>query len=160
MDIEEPTCEITSSMPFACDECKKHEAMIADLKKENQALREMQNLKLKKIYNISLKEQLFKRLIGLSKTSFDTLWNFVRPGEYCEKLMFYDPSRRGDDTVSPGRSEENKRGRKPKMLPADQLFMFFVRLKSDLTLDTMSRMLISCINYLYFSIRAIPLWPT
>ena len=74
--------------------------------------------------------------------------------------MFYDPSRRGDDTVSPGRSEENKRGRKPKMLPADQLFMFFVRLKSDLTLDTMSRMLISCINYLYFSIRAIPLWPT
>lgn len=35
--------------------------------------------------------------------------------------MFYDPSRRGDDTVSPGRSEENKRGRKPKMLPADQL---------------------------------------
>ena len=28
--------------------------------------------------------------------------------------MFYDPSRRGDDIVSPGRSEENKRDKRPK----------------------------------------------
>ena len=73
-----------------------------------------------------MKEQLFKSLTGLSKTSFDTFWNFVDIGERCKKLMFYDPSRRGDDIVSPGRSEENKRGRKPKML---RLFMFFVWLK-------------------------------
>ena len=30
--------------------------------------------------NISLKEQLFKCLNVLPKTSFDTLWNFVDPG--------------------------------------------------------------------------------
>ena len=48
---------------------------------------------------------------------------FVDPGKHCKKLMFYDPSRRGDDIVSSGRSEENKRGRNPKMLPVDQLFM-------------------------------------
>ena len=31
VDIEEPTFEISSSMPFVNDECKKHEAMIIDL---------------------------------------------------------------------------------------------------------------------------------
>ena len=116
MDIEEPAFEITSSMPFACDECKKHEAIITDLKKENEALRkENAELKAEKSLtnfsydNISLKEHLFKSLTGLPKASFDTLWNFVDPGEHCEKLMFHDSLRRGDDIVSPGRSEENKK---------------------------------------------------
>ena len=49
--------------------------------------------------------------------------------------MFYDPSRRSDDIVSSGRSEENKRGRNPKMLPVDQLFMFLVWLKNGFNLD-------------------------
>ena len=52
-------------------------------------------------------------MTGLPKTSFDTFWDFVDPGEHCEKL-FYDPSRHGED-ISPGHSEENKRGRKLKM---------------------------------------------
>ena len=46
MDIEESSFEITSSIPFACDECKKHKAIITDLKKENEALRK-ENVKLK-----------------------------------------------------------------------------------------------------------------
>ena len=72
MDIEEPAFEITSSISFAYDECKKHEAMITDLKKENEALRkENAELKAEKPLtnfscdNISLKEQLFKSLIHL-----------------------------------------------------------------------------------------------
>ena len=48
--------------------------------------------------------------------------------------MFYDSSRPADDVVSPGRSEE-KRGRKPKMVPVDQLFMYLVWLKNGLNLD-------------------------
>ena len=78
MDIEEPAFEITSSMPFACDECKNHQAMITDLKKENEVLRrENAQLKAEKSLtnfsydNISLKEHLFKSLTGLPKTSFD-----------------------------------------------------------------------------------------
>ena len=141
MDIEEPAFEITS-MPYACDECKKHEATIIDLKKENEALRkENAELKAEKsltnfIYdNISLKEHLFKSLTGLPKASFETLWNIVDPGEHCEKLMFYALSRCGDDIVSCGRSEENKHGRKPKILPVDQLFMFLLWLKNGLNLD-------------------------
>ena len=124
MDIEEPAFEITSSVPFACHECKKHEAMSTDLKKENEALRKKKaEVKAEKSLtnfsydSISLKEHIFKSLIGLPKTSFDT-------GEHCEKLMFYDPSRRANDIVSPGRSEQNKRGRKAKMLPADQSVIY------------------------------------
>ena len=86
----------------------------------------------------SLKEQVFKSLTGLPKASFDTLWNFVDPGENYEKLMFYDSSRRGDDIVIPGRREENKCGRKPKMLPVDQLFLLLVWLKNGLNLDLAS----------------------
>ena len=58
---------------------------------------------------------LFQSLTGSPKTSFDNILNFVDPGEHCKKLMFYDPSR------GPDRSEENKYGRRPKILPADQL---------------------------------------
>ena len=82
--------------------------------------------------------------------------------------MFYDPE---DvvrcDIISPSRSKENKRGRKPKMLPVDQLFTFLVWLKNGLNLDftswlfnSVSQMLISWINYIYFSLGVIPIWPT
>ena len=73
-------------------------------------------------------------MTGLPKASFDTIWNFVDPGENYEKLMFYDSSRHGDIVIS-GRREENKCGRKPKMLPVDQLFMLLVWLKNGLNLD-------------------------
>ena len=39
MDIEETTFKIASSIPFVCDECKKHEAMITELRKGNEALK-------------------------------------------------------------------------------------------------------------------------
>ena len=72
--------------------------MISNLKNKNEALWK-ENAELKA-------EALFKSLIGLRKANFDT-------GEHCEKsIVFYDPSRRGDDIVSFGRNEENKRGRK------------------------------------------------
>ena len=83
------------------------------LRKENAELKAEKSLTNFSYDNISLKEQLFKSLTGLPKTSFDTFLDFVDPGEHCEKL-FYDPSRHGED-ISPGRSEENKRGRKLKM---------------------------------------------
>ena len=38
MDIEEPTFEITSFMPFVCGECKIHETMITNQNKENETL--------------------------------------------------------------------------------------------------------------------------
>lgn len=48
MNIEGPTFKITSPMTFAWDECKKHEAVIAELKmKEMHKGKEMQNLRLK-----------------------------------------------------------------------------------------------------------------
>ena len=65
-------------------------------------------------------------MTNLPNTTFDTL----NPGEHCKKLMFYGFSRRGNDIVRPGRSEENKRDRKSETLSVDQFFMFLVWLNN------------------------------
>ena len=46
MDIEEPTLEINSSIQFVCDKCEKHEVIITDIQKENEASRK-ENAELK-----------------------------------------------------------------------------------------------------------------
>ena len=72
--------------------------------------------------------------------------------------------RRADAIASHGRSEKNKLGIKL----VDQLFMFLVLLKNGLNLDftiwlsnsnksTVSPMLISWINHIFFSLGAIPI---
>ena len=55
---------------------------------------------------IQINPQCLECSTGLPKTSFDTLWSFVDPGEHCEKILFDDLSRRGNDIVTPGRNKE------------------------------------------------------
>ena len=64
-----------------------------------------------------------------------------------------------------------KRGPKPKLNPEDQLFMTLVLLKNVFSLyhfswlfkipvSTVSRHLISWMNFLYFKLGSIPIWPS
>ena len=181
-DTDEPCFLIDSSTPYECKQCSKYKVSLETLEEKNKVYQdEMETLKNENLVlkqrifvyeNISQKQQLFKSFTGLEKINFDILWDFVNPGENCERLMSYEPSRRtGEDIVSPGRNEQTKRGRKPKLLAINQLFMFLVWLKNGLSLEltswlfdsnksTVSRIIITWINYLYFTLGAIPIWPT
>ena len=57
-------------------------------------------------WKLSFKEQPSKNFTAFPKNSFDPLSNLVDPGNYCEKLLFYDLSRRDNDIVSPGRNDK------------------------------------------------------
>ena len=64
-----------------------------------------------------------------------------------------------------------KRGPKPKLNPEDELFMTLVWLKNafplyhlsllfQIPVSTVSRHLISWVNFLYFKLGSIPIWPS
>ena len=181
-NTDEPSFTIESSIPYECEKCSEYQLLIETLRVENNAKQnEIETLKNENVAlkrrifsyeNISENEQQFKSFTGLNKSNFDILWDFVDPGENCEKLMLYEPTRRtGEDIVSPGRNAEKKGGRKPKIVALNQLFMFLVWLKNGMSLEftcwlfnsntsTVSRIIITWINYLYFTLGAIPIWPT
>ena len=65
----------------------------------------------------------------------------------------------------------SKRGPKPKIEPINQLFMFLTCLRNGFTLQftswlfnmpksTVSRHIITWVNFIYFSLGSIPIWPS
>ncbi|XP_065069725.1 uncharacterized protein LOC135694784 [Rhopilema esculentum] len=183
----------TGNVP-GCLNCACHEQEIEKLQKERSFLEEelhelrreniyikeeLESLRTNSIYNfsnISSCPELFVKATGLEVKAFQDLFVFLKPGENCNNIKFYETIKRAEtDNNATARPTSafpgKKRGPKPKSEPIDQLFMCLTWLKNGFTLShmswlfklpksTISRHLISWINFLYFSLGSLPIWPS
>ena len=88
-----------------------------------------------------------------------------------EGIKFYEAKKSKQRGICIQNSDCFKRGSKPKLNPEDELFMILVWLKNAFPLyhlswlfkipaSTVSRHLISWVNFLYFKLGSIPIWPS
>ena len=117
--------------------------------------------------NLAKNGQLFKKTTELEKESFDKLFEF-----FDRKLKYYDNAKEiAQKTVSsnetPSIDTLQKRGPRPKVEAKNQLFMCLSWLKNGFTMShvawlfdtpTVSRYIITWINFMYFSLGSIPIW--
>ncbi|XP_028411611.1 uncharacterized protein LOC114534369 [Dendronephthya gigantea] len=151
-----------------------------DLRLENsknkEDLKTFQEKHIYKYENISKDKHHFKSATGLELEVFDHLLTFLNPGNNGENIKFYDASNREKSnttpsTATPNKETPQKRGPRPNLIPVNQLFLVLVWLKCGFSLShiawlfdtpksTVSRYLITWINFLYFSLGSLPIWPT
>ena len=150
---------------------------IEELQQENAILHE-ENLTLKSnTYNhtnISNNKEQFRSATGLEFDSFETLYDFLNPGENCRNIKFHDTSKRLSEETYTTRDDvddTSKPGPKPKLAAKEQLFLYLTWLKNGFTLThtswlfnipkaTVSRYLITWSNFCYYSLGSISICPT
>jgi len=133
-------------------------------------------------HTIKYNKLFFKNQTGLELESFDSLYKFLNPGNNCENMKMYDsslkPKNTKDDDIilfcSPNQQKNrrtSKQGPRTKLDSKDQLFLFLTWLKCGSSLEhsswlfqlptsTISRYIITWSNFMYFSLGAIPIWPS
>ena len=113
----------------------------------------------------------FRATTGLDVSKFMYLLELVEPGQNCEDIKFYEAKKSKQQETCIQNPDCFKRGPKPKLNPEDELFMTLVWLKNAFPLyhlswllkipvSTVSRHLISWVNFLYFKLGSIPIWPS
>ena len=131
------------------------------LKEKVKVLEEEQNrleeeLKCSNVYAGSLKsrlftydnfitdEKLFRATTGLEVEKFKILCEYLDPGENCEIIKYYEPAKdkekdRSDVLSSPSFVPPASKPRpRPKPAGVDQLFLFFIMVKTWFTTETYS----------------------
>ena len=99
------------------------------------------------------------------------LLELVELGQNCEGIKFYETKKSKQQETFIQNSDCFKLVSKPKRIPEDELFMNLVWLKNAFPLyhlswlfkipvSTVSRHLISWVNFLYFKLGSIPIWPS
>ena len=99
------------------------------------------------------------------------LLELVESGQNCEGIKFYEAKKSKQQETCIQNSDCFKRGPKPKLNPEDELFMTLVWLKNAFPLyhlswlfkipvSTVSRHLISLVNFIYFKQGSILIWPS
>ena len=158
------------------------------LKKENEMLRnsvknfkiEFNNLKLEYMtyrpsycYEVLCDDTVhFRKATGLELDSFNELFTFLEPGINYNNIKFYEANFENKDVATDSiNTSLTKCGPKPKIDARNQLFMCLSWLKNGFTLShiswlfntpksNVSRNLITCINFIFFSLGEIPIWPS
>ena len=168
----EPNVEVLSETDILRTEIQELKQKIQELEQHNISLAEENKCLKSHTYsykNVHKNAELFRSATGLEEDSFDILYDFLNPGEDCCNIKFYDSSKRLS-----GETKEDKMpksGPKPKLPPCEQFFMYLTWLKNGFTLShcawlfniskaTVSRYIITWTNFCYFSLGAIPIWPT
>ena len=113
----------------------------------------------------------FRATTGLDVSKCMYLLELVEPGQNCEGIKIYEAKKSKQQETCIQNSDCFKRGPKPKLNPEDELFMTLVWLKNafplchlsllfQIPVSTVSRHLISWVNFLYFKLGSIPIWPS
>ena len=142
-----------------------------DLKTEKPNLRKELDLYLFSFSSISKDEVRFRATTALDVSKFMYLLELVESGQNCEGIKFYEAKKSKQQENCIQNSDCFKRGPKPKLNPEDELFMTLVWLKNafplchlsllfQIPVSTVSRHLISWVNFLYFKLGSIPIWPS
>ena len=151
-----------------------------NLQMELEHLKKIENIEMgKHIYSyesVSMDKHHFKSATGLELEVFDSLFIFLNPGENCENIKYHDTKRSTADTPNtsgsiPGKETPKKHGPHPSLSPVNQLFLLLVWLKNGFSLShtawlfhapksTVSRYIITWVNFVYFSLGSLPIWPT
>ena len=148
--------------------------IISNLQSENAELKtDVESFKCRvfNFENIPVDSEKFIKFTGLALDEFHILQNFLDPGRKCENTNFCEPRENNRASSENNSSSSSKRGRKPKMRPSDQLFLFLTWLKCGLTLyftswlfdtpkSTVSRYIITWANFMYFSLGSVNIWPS
>ena len=119
--------------------------------------------------SISKDEVHFRATTGLDVSKFMYLLERVEPGQNCESIKLYEAKKSKQQETSFQNSYSFKHGPKPKRNPEYELFMTLVWLKNAFPLyhlswllkipvSTVSRHLISWVNFLYLKLGSIPIW--
>ena len=124
-----------------CQMWSEYKDEIEKLKEDNKRLRkelnifeeenilvndELKELKENNIYSyktISSNPTLFLKATELEVQAFQDLFSFLKPGENCNNIQFYEADRQLAADKVPTNQSEKKRGPKPKLDTQDQLFM-------------------------------------
>ena len=182
---EESETFFRKAAEISCSHCEKILEELRTLQEENNTLNrrnlalveEIETLRQQMIEaeqcrysheNLSKDPKLFKSSTGLEVKRFEDLFTVLNPGDNCENLKYYKSQNIG--TVKQVSYQSSKRGPKPKLLAIEQLFMVLVWLKNGFNLyhmswlfslpkSTVSRQLTSWINYIYFVLGSVPIWP-
>ena len=147
------------------------ENKLNDLRTEKLNLSKELDLYLFSFSSISKDEVHFRATTGLDVSKFMYLLELVEPGQNCEGIKFYEAKKSKQQETCIQNSDCFKRGPKPKLNPEDELFMTLVWLKNafplchlsllfQIPVSTVSRHLISWVNFLYFKLGSIPIWPS
>lgn len=170
------------NMKFLEDENNNLQMELQHLRRECTAETEkIENIEMgKHIYSyesVSMDKHHFKSATGLELEVFDSLtFSFLNPGENCENIKYHDTKKSTADTPNtsgsiPGKETPKKRGPHPSLSPVNQLFLLLVWLKNGFSLShtawlfhtpksTVSRYIITWVNFVHFSLGSLPIWPT
>ena len=122
------------------------------------------------IENLCEKKEKFRSATGINPDCFICFFNYLNSGDDCSNIKFHDTSKCLTEERYTN-SEEVRSGPKPKISAKEQLFMYLSWLKNRFILShvsflfqatkaTVSRYIITWLNFLYFSLGSIPIWPT
>ena len=174
-------CEnITSEKRIIEQKLKDSEEKCKILQEENKNLKTINEELRKREFtydNLKENEKFFKAFTGIKREKFEILFEYLDPGADCENIKYHYPNKNATSGTSPldlwstpsYLTPESKPGPKPKMKPANQLFMFLTWLRLGISLKftswlfntpqaTVSRYLISWSNFVYLKLGAIPIW--
>lgn len=107
-----------------------------------------------------------------NRSIFENVFEFLDPGSNGENIIYWHSQSDDSDTVNDSYDEDTPKKGRPRLLtPKEEFFLTLCRLKQGFKEDhlghlygisqtTVSRIIISWLNFMYLKFSTIPMWPS